>query len=83
MGIMHILLIIGVLFGFYMLYRNELVFRVRMRISQEIHEINTKQIRLQKQVDESLYEVFEKYSYNKMMYQLLKFSWTLEEIRRG
>jgi len=66
----------------YMAYRNELVCRERIRIRKEIHNLEEKYIdssRYKAFLDRNYLSKLDIYSYNKMLFQLFKFHWTLED----
>jgi len=74
------LCLIGVLFCIYMLVRNQLVYNERTNLSTKIGIMNCIDIDNNKNGYHWRYDALSLYSYNKMLFQLLKFKWSWSEI---
>lgn len=76
MAIVEILLLIcmlAILFLFYISWRNELVYKYRIRIVNEMaKDINSEE-------DFYKYDSLVKYSYNKMLWEIFKFKWEYKD----
>ncbi len=70
------------MFCFFMLHRNNVVYKTRISLNKEIHVLNMGDIANGKDINyyEWRYERFDEYSYGRMMWQLFKFRWTLAEV---
>lgn len=81
-----ILAVLGLIlfFSFYMLYRNSIVFKERMRLIKEISNLSQIDIN---DMSPDFMKWYDKWSaglsYNDMMWQLTKVRWTLDEVFQG
>ena len=78
---MHPLMLLCIylmVFAIYLLYRNELVFNIRMKLLDEV-SMRCKEIAKKGGNWEQYYVNFTKVSYHKMLFQLTTFKWELDK----
>jgi hypothetical protein len=72
---------IGLFFCVYLLFRNQLVYNNRTNLAEKVNIMNTIEINEGKNYDGWRYHALGLYSYDRMMWELLKFNWTWEEVK--